>query len=43
MGMSMVSIMLQQCGVGLTLIDLAVSIHIYGMYSLSIPWGVADR
>jgi MFS family permease len=44
MGMSMVSIMLQQFGVGLTLINLAVSIHVIGMYGLSIPWGwLTDR
>jgi len=44
MGMSMVSIMLQQFGVALTLINLAVSIHVFGMYGFSIPWGwLTDR
>jgi MFS family permease len=44
MGMTMVSIMLQQFGVALTLINLAVSIHVIGMYGLSIPWGwLTDR
>lgn len=44
MGMSIVSIMLQQFGVALILINLAVSIHVIGMYGLSIPWGwLTDR
>lgn len=44
MGMSIVSIILQQYGVDLTLINLAVSIHVFGMFGLSIPWGwLTDR
>lgn len=44
MGMSMVSILLKQYGVDLTLINVSVSIHVFGMFGLSIPFGwLADR
>jgi MFS family permease len=44
MGMSMVSILLKQYGVDLALINVAVSIHVFGMFGLSIPFGwLADR
>jgi len=44
MGMSMVSILLKQYGVDLALINVSVSIHVFGMFGLSIPFGwLADR
>jgi MFS family permease len=44
MGMSLVSIILQGYGVSLTLINIAVSIHVFGMFGLSIPMGwLTDR
>ncbi|MDD1776091.1 MAG: MFS transporter, partial [Candidatus Methanomethylicus sp.] len=44
MGMSIVSIILQQYGVALTMINIAVSLHVFGMFGLSIPFGwLTDR
>lgn len=44
MGMSLVSIILQGYGFSLTLINIAVSLHVFGMFGLSIPMGwMADR
>jgi MFS family permease len=44
MGMSLVSIILQIYEVPLTLINVAVSIHVVGMFGLSIPMGwLTDR
>ncbi len=44
MGMSLVSIILQEYGVSLTLINVSVSLHVFGMFGLSIPMGwMADR
>jgi MFS family permease len=44
MGMSLVSIILQMYGTSLTLINIAVSLHVFGMFGLSIPMGwLADR
>ncbi|MDQ1280191.1 MAG: hypothetical protein QG670_1454 [Thermoproteota archaeon] len=44
MSKSIISIMLQQLGVELTLINLALSIHVFGMFGPSIPWGwLTDR
>lgn len=39
MGMSMVSILLKQYGVELPLINMAVSLHVFGMFGFSIPMG----
>lgn len=44
MDMSLVSVILKQYGFELTLISIAVTIHIFGMFGLSIPLGrLADR
>ncbi len=44
MGMSMVSILLKQYGVELPLINVAVSLHVFGMFGFSIPMGwLSDR
>jgi len=44
MGMSMVSILLKQYGVDLSLINIAVSLHVFGMFGFSIPLGwLSDR
>jgi len=44
MGMSIVSIILQQYGVSLTMINIAVSLHVFGMFGLSVPMGwLTDR
>jgi MFS family permease len=44
MGMSLVSIILQGYSVSLTLINIAVSLHVFGMFGLSIPMGwLTDR